>query len=73
MMTRTELLQAIAEVERLMPHNRLVMSICEDVKLKIMQAKAKEPPKSISQARPWEAEGMSRATWYRRRRVEARR
>jgi hypothetical protein len=33
---------------------------------------AKDADKSLSRTKPWEAEGMSRRTWYRRRKAEKR-
>jgi hypothetical protein len=68
MLTRTELVQLMDRLERNMPHNADVRVLCADIRER-MAAKGPEP---IEQAKPWLAEGMSRATWYRRRRASAR-
>lgn len=50
---------------------RLGISV-RTVRRHVAQPRAEYEANSAERTRPWETEGVSRATWYRRRRAEGR-
>jgi len=77
-MRRDEIISLISKIKRDMPHNKPVMALCEEVEKRILESSQSSSPASPAKrgrprigevrTKPWEAAGMSRATWYRRRR-----
>ena len=76
-MRRDEIISLTSQIKRDMPRNKAVMALCEEIERRIAEASPPKPAAIVKRGRPrigevrtkpWEAAGMSRATWYRRRR-----
>lgn len=74
-MTDQELIQLVSKLRRDFPRHQAILGLCAHAEGLVMVTKPKgrpldkDLPYSFERTRPWEAEGMSRRTWYRRRRA----
>lgn len=68
-MTDDQVRKAIIALRKQMPGHSLLMGVCcwADEKLNRRRFRSLD---SISARKPWEADGMSRRSWYRRRAME---
>ena len=62
MLTPDEIVELTDRLARQHPHDLDVLAMCAELMRRVVATRL-----TLTATRPWAAEGVSRATWYRRR------